>query len=186
MKTIHTMRLALAVAVGLSAFGTAHARKYKCACHVDQKEAVEALPGDKHECVKNEIFKNHDESVSVQQRYLKLKIGKKNVVQNDGDFDFMIRPRKGYCISAVKDVGADKGMMSSVGIGGYCDSDEWITVEDLTMHKKKATEAKDWTATFWVSASPTSKSRKQYYGRAYYYAQGDDGKRYLGAACLED
>lgn len=169
----------------LLASGTVHARKYKCACHVDQKDAVEALSGDKHECVSSEIFKNYKNTVNVQQRYLKLKIKEKDLVQSDGDLDFELRPRKGYCIIAVKDVGADKGMGSSSGTVGACDSDKWWPLKGLTLHQKKSTEIKDWTGTFWASPSIFSKSDKQYYGRVY-FVQGDDEKRYLAAACLQD
>lgn len=177
--------ITLFLACALLAAGATHARQYKCACHVDQIEAVQTLPGDNHSCADSETFKNYKDDVSVQEKYLKLKVTKKNLTQDDGDLDFQLRPRDGYCLYAVKDVGGDKAIASSSGNVGSCDAGKWLTMKNLSLHKKDATEIKDWTGTFWASPSVFSKSDLQYYGRVY-YIQGDDGKRYLAAACLQD
>lgn len=167
------------------ALGSARARTYKCACEADQKATVQALTGHTYRCFDSEIFKSYGSDVSVQEKYLKLKVNKKNLVQNDGDLDFELRPRKGYCLIAVKDVGGDKPIASSSGTTGECDAGDWLTMHNLSLHSKDSKDTKGWTGTFKASPSLFSKSSKEYYGTVYYQA-GKDGKRYLAAACLED
>lgn len=161
--------------------GAARAVEYKCTCQADQKSAVEAIPDPNMQC--SETFTSYDSDVTVQETYIKLKVEKKDLVNGNDWVNFDLRPRNGYCIYRVVDNSSDKALL--VSYSGLCDDSYWITIQDLGLHQKDSTTTLDWTGRLNIEPAPASASSKSYYGLLYYVA-GSDGKRYLGAACLQN
>jgi hypothetical protein len=161
-----------AVLVGLGAM-PAQAATYKCGCEEKAKAGLEKSKDPKIQCV--ETYKGHDNSVSVQEKHLKIYVDSKNVVQGDKDVNIRFRPRGGKCLESVADGNQKKVLWAGV----YCNNDSYKDIGQFKMKESKDQKG-SWMATF------EGKTGGKDYTGFLMYADGGDGKRYMQAACIEN
>jgi hypothetical protein len=96
-------------------------------------------------------------------------------VQGDKDANIRFRPRDGKCLERVADGNQERILWQ----GAYCNNDAY---KDIGQFKLK--ESKDSPGT-WMAAFEGRTGGKDYTGFLM-YSTGQDGKRYMQAACLEN
>lgn len=148
---------------------------YKCGCEEKAKADLEKSKDPKIHC--SETYKGYSNSVSVQEKHLKIYVDSKNIVQGDKDANIRFRPRDGKCLERVAD-GNEKKVLWQ---GAYCNNGSYKEVGQFKMKESKEEDKKGtWTATF------EGKTGGKDYKGFLMYADAPDGKRYMQAACIED
>lgn len=157
--------------------------KMKCGCfdsaiNIKAVESAASNAGYKAECVSGELWTNYENSLSVQEKNVKVYMEGGQKIIGDKDVKFRFRPRNGKCLDNVVD-----GVKKNVNwVGPMCDNGKY---EDLSGFQLTRPE-KDKAPTIYMASYQAQVSGPNEYKGFALYEKADDDKKYLMALCLQN
>lgn len=178
------MIVAAAAFFALSASAQADT-KMKCGCYDDVTNIATvtkaaAQENYKVDCVSGEKWTKFDNSLSIQEKNVKVYLEGGQKIIGDKDIKLRFRPRNGKCLDNVMD--GVKGGGSVNWTGPNCDNGSYQHLSGFQLTRPNSEDA----PTLYMSAFQAQVTGPNKYKGFAFYNKKDDGKKYLMALCLEN